>query len=65
MTSGADISEVDANCYLDRNKQVLDRVPEPLRFISDVGVDVSRRVALTQRLIKTQLLELEISDKCW
>ena len=61
MPSETGISEVVANSNFDRSQKVLDCIPAPLRFISDTSVDMSCRVALTQRLIKVQLLELEIS----
>ena len=39
---------------------MVDRISAPFRLFSDTAVDMSRRVALTQRLIEPQLFDLEI-----
>ena len=38
---------------------MLNRIPAPLRFLTDAFVDVTSRVALAQRLIEAQLLQFE------
>ena len=58
MPSETDISEMVANCHLDISQQMLNRIPAPLRFITDACINVTRRVAFTQRLIKAQLFDL-------
>jgi len=60
MPSEADISEVVENSSFDGSQQILHRIPAPLRFLTDAFVDVTSRVALAQRLIEAQLLDLEI-----
>ena len=60
MPSEADISEGVENSSFDGSQQMLNRIPAPLRFFTDACVDVTSRVALTKRLVKAQLLDLEI-----
>ena len=60
MPSEADISEMVENSSSDGRLQLLGSIPATLRLFTDACVDVTGSVALTQRLIKSKLLELEI-----